>query len=87
MSAPGVGFVTALTFKAAVDDPTRFKHSRTVAAHFGLTPKALPVRSSLDLDGHISKCDDSGVAIGPLRGRQRDDDPLQSIGHRSKPGE
>ena len=39
MGAPGVGFVTALTFKAGVDDPTRFKGSRTVAAHFGLTPR------------------------------------------------
>jgi transposase len=39
MSVPGVGFVTSLTFKAAVDDPTRFKRSRTVAAHFGLTPR------------------------------------------------
>jgi transposase len=27
MSVPGVGFFTALTFKAGVDDPTRFKRS------------------------------------------------------------
>ena len=33
MTAPGVGFVTALTFKSGVDDPTRSKHSRTVAGH------------------------------------------------------
>ena len=39
MSIPSVGPVTALTFKAAVDDPNRFKSSRTVAAHFGLTPR------------------------------------------------
>lgn len=39
MSIPGVGPVTALTFKSAVDDPARFKSSRNVAAHFGLTPK------------------------------------------------
>ena len=39
MTVPGVGAVTALTFKAAVDDPRRFKSSRTVAAHFGLTPR------------------------------------------------
>jgi transposase len=32
MSVPGVGVITALTFKAAVDDPQRFKRSRTVAA-------------------------------------------------------
>ena len=39
MSIPGVGPVTALTFKAVVDDPNRFKSSRAVAAHFGLTPR------------------------------------------------
>jgi transposase len=60
MTAPGVGFVTALTFKAAVDDPTRFQRSRTVAAHFGLTPRRFQ-SGELDLDGHISKCGDSGV--------------------------
>ncbi|MEP4194960.1 MAG: transposase, partial [Aliishimia sp.] len=37
MTVPGVGQIAALTFKAAVDDPTRFKRSRTVGAHFGLT--------------------------------------------------
>ncbi len=39
MSIPGVGEITALSFKAAVDDPARFKSSRTVGAHFGLTPR------------------------------------------------
>ena len=39
MSVPGVGYVTAPSFKAAVDDPARFKSSRTVGAHFGLTPR------------------------------------------------
>ena len=60
MTAPGVGFVTALTFKAAGDDPTRFKRSRTVAAHFGLTPRRLQ-SGELDLDGHISNCGDASV--------------------------
>ncbi|WP_411889684.1 transposase [Yoonia sp. SDW83-1] len=39
MTVPGVGPIAALTFKADVDDPSRFKRSRTVAAHFGLTPR------------------------------------------------
>lgn len=39
MTVPGVGPIAALTFKAAVDDPARFKRSRTVAAHFCLTPR------------------------------------------------
>ena len=60
MSAPGVGFITALTFRAAVDDPTRFKQSRTVAAHFGLTPRRFQ-SGELDIDGHISRCGDADV--------------------------
>jgi transposase len=36
---PGVGAVTALTFKLEVDDPTRFKKSRSVGAYAGMTPK------------------------------------------------
>jgi transposase len=39
MTVPGVGPIAALTFKASVDNPARFKRSRTVAAHFGLTPR------------------------------------------------
>ncbi len=60
MTAPGVGYVTALTFKAGVDDPARFKRSRTVAAHFGLTPRRFQ-SGELDLEGHISRCGDAGV--------------------------
>jgi len=60
MSAPGVGFVTALTYKAGVDDPTRFKHSRTVAAHFGLTPRRFQ-SGEIDIEGHISRCGDRDV--------------------------
>jgi transposase len=43
MTVPGVGPVAALSFKVGVDDPRRFARSRTVGAHFGLTPAA-PVR-------------------------------------------
>jgi transposase len=60
MSAPGVGFVTALTFKAAVDDPTRFKRSRTVAAHFGLTPRRFQ-SGEMDNPGRISRAGDPEV--------------------------
>jgi transposase len=60
MSVPGVGFITALTFKAGVDDPTRFKRSRTVGAHFGLTPRRFQ-SGEMDIDGHISKCGDANV--------------------------
>ena len=60
MSAPGVGFVTALTFKAGVDDPTRFKRSRTVAAHFGLTPRRFQ-SGEMDNPGRISRAGDPAV--------------------------
>src|ERR687890_844259 len=39
MSVPGVGALVAITFTSAVDDPARFRRSRAVGAHFGLTPK------------------------------------------------
>lgn len=60
MTVPGVGTITALTFKAGVDDPTRFKCSRTVAAHFGLTPRRYQ-SGEVDNPGHISKAGDPDV--------------------------
>lgn len=60
MSVPGVGFITALTFKAGVDDPHRFKRSRTVGAHFGLTPRRFQ-SGEMAIEGHISKCGDADV--------------------------
>jgi transposase len=41
MTAPGVGPITALTYRSAVDDPHRFVRSRAVGVHFGMTPKTL----------------------------------------------
>ena len=38
MTMPGVGAVVALSFKSAVDDPTRFTSSKTVGPWAGLTP-------------------------------------------------
>ena len=60
MTVPGVGPIAALTFKAAVDDPTRFKSSRTVAAHFGLTPRRYQ-SGEQDNPGRISKAGDRDV--------------------------
>jgi transposase len=39
MTAPGVGPITALCFLATIDDPTRFKRSRSVGAYLGLTTR------------------------------------------------
>lgn len=60
MTVPGVGPVTAMTFKAAVDDPYRFRRSRTVGAHFGLTPRRYQ-SGEHDNPGRISKAGDADV--------------------------
>jgi transposase len=60
MTVPGVGPIAALTFKAAVDDPARFKKSRTVAAHFGLTSRRYQ-SGEHDNPGRISKAGDRDV--------------------------
>jgi transposase len=60
MSAPGVGAIVALTFVAAVDDPARFRSSKAVGAHFGLTPKKYQ-SGETDVTGRISKIGDAGV--------------------------
>ncbi len=60
MSVPGVGAITAITFKSAVDDPLRFKHSRDVGPHFGLTPKKYQ-SGELDVTGSITKRGDRMV--------------------------
>jgi transposase len=60
MTAPGVGALTALTFKTAVDDPCRFASSKTVGAHFGLTPKKYQ-SGETDVTGGISRVGDAMV--------------------------
>lgn len=60
MTAPGVGPVTALSYKAAIDDPARFKSSRLVGAHFGLTPRRFQ-SGETDNPGRISKAGDRDV--------------------------
>jgi transposase len=46
MSVPGVGAIVAITFKSGVDNPARFKRSRDIGPHFGLTPKKYQSGSS-----------------------------------------
>jgi transposase len=60
MSAPGVGAIVALTYVSAIDDPTRFKSSKGVGAHFGLTPKKYQ-SGEKDVTGRISKLGDGLV--------------------------
>ena len=60
MSVPGVGAIVAITFKSGVDDPTRFKRSRDVGPHFGLTPRKYQ-SGELDVTGSITKVGDRMV--------------------------
>jgi transposase len=57
-SAPGVGALVAVTYRSAVDDPSRFGKSRTVGAYFGLTPKKYQ-SGETDIDGGISRVGDA----------------------------
>jgi transposase len=57
MSVPGVGPITALTFRATIDRPDRFGRSRDVGAHLGLTP-ARYQSGKTDIQGKISRCGD-----------------------------
>ena len=61
MTVPGVGVIVALTFAAAVDNPGRFRSSKTVGAHFGLTPKKYQ-SGETDFTGRISKIGDALIA-------------------------
>ena len=57
MSVPGVGPITALAFRATVDRPERFRRSRDVGAHLGLTP-ARYQSGETDIQGKVSRCGD-----------------------------
>lgn len=52
---PGVGTITALTYKAVIDNPFRFKNPRNVGAYLGLTPIQYSSGDTVK-QGRISKC-------------------------------
>jgi transposase len=58
---PGVGPVVALTFRAGIDDPRRFRKSKTVGAHFGLTSRRVESGETIAYNSRISKCGDGAV--------------------------
>jgi transposase len=57
MTVPGVGALTALAFRATIDQPDRFRKSRAVGAHLGLTPRRYQ-SGETDILGRISRCGD-----------------------------
>jgi transposase len=60
MTAPGVGALTALTYRTAIDEPARFARSRTVGAHLGLTSRTWQ-SGDISRQGRISKCGDAAA--------------------------
>lgn len=54
MTIPGVGAVTAMTYKAALDSPERFEDSASVGAYFGITPRQY-ASGEVNRHGSISK--------------------------------
>jgi transposase len=62
MTVPGVGPVVALTYRATVDVPARFRNSKAVGAVFGLTP-ALHQSGESERPGGISRCGDEMMRV------------------------
>jgi transposase len=62
MTVPGVGAVVALTYRATVDVPARFRNSRAVGAVLGLTPCKYQSGES-DYTGGISRCGDEMMRV------------------------
>ena len=62
MTVPGVGPVVALTYRATVDAPTRFRNSKAVGAVFGLTPSKYQ-SGEIDRTGAMSRCGDEMMRV------------------------
>jgi len=61
MRIPGIGPINALAYKTSIDDPQRFRRSKTVGAYLGLTSRRWQSGTSIDVQGHISKAGDGDV--------------------------
>lgn len=57
MTVPGIGVVTALTFRHTIDDPSRFRSGAAVGAYLGLTPRRRQ-SGETDMNGRISRWGD-----------------------------
>lgn len=58
MTIPGIGAITALSYKIEIDNPQRFKNSRSVGAYLGMTPRQYS-SGEIVRQGRISKCGSS----------------------------
>lgn len=55
MTAPGIGMITALTYKADIGDPSRFQKSESVGAYYGMAPRQYS-SGEMVRQGSVSKC-------------------------------
>jgi len=62
MTTPGVGPVVALTYRATVDVPARFRKSKAVGAVFGLTCSKYQ-SGEIERSGRISRCGDEMMRV------------------------
>ncbi|MFA6968838.1 transposase [Bosea sp. (in: a-proteobacteria)] len=60
MTMPGIGAVVGLTFRSAVDDPTRFSSSKKVGPWVGLTPSRNQ-SGERDVSGGITRAGDANL--------------------------
>ena len=87
MTVPGIGVVTALTYRHTIGDPSRFKSAASVGAYLGLTPRRKQ-SGELDITGRISRWGDRLLrsylfeAASVLLHRTKRASPLQAWGQR-----
>ncbi len=87
MTVPGIGPITALTFHSVIDNPSRFRRSRSVGAYVGLTSRR-HASGEVDWSGRVSKCGDRMLrsylfeAAGVLLTRVPQWCKLKAWGHR-----
>jgi len=87
MSCPGIGPVTALAYRAVIDDPGRFAKSSSVGAYLGLTSRRWQ-SGAVDWSGRISKFGDPMLrhllyeAANALLSRVKQSCPLKRWGLR-----
>ena len=62
MTVPGVGPVVALTYRATIDVPTRFKNAKAVGGVFGLTPSKYQ-SGEISRFGAMSHCGDEMMPV------------------------
>lgn len=95
MTVPGVGALTGRAYVSTVENPDRFKQSRAVGAHCGLTPRQYQ-SGQIDRSSGISQCGDiltrtllykaAGVILTRLTRARRLKDWAEAIAKRSSNG-